>query len=166
MSPMKAHDSPCFISLICFLLCSNFAVLNALLSAHSSTACPHVASLCITRSSSNASVAWLQHGFWYRQEFTDAWQKVALASNFHELRQQSQHQSDAQTSFMLRQTPLCEAAYRCYCLDDYNLREAFPPQQVIDLLDKIADEMLNATAKALMHGAFNQGTHCPCTCEL
>ena len=163
---MNAYDSPCFISLICILVCSNFAVLNTLLSADSSAACPHVASLCIARSSSNASVAWFQRCFCYRQDFTDAWQKVALASNFHELSQQSQHQSDAQTSFMLRQTPLCEAAYRCYCLDDYNLREAFPPEQVIDLLDKVADKMLNATAKALMHGAFNQGTHCLCTSKL
>ena len=103
---------------------------------------------------------------WYRQDFKDAWQKVALASNFHELSQQSQHQSDAQTSFMLRQTPLCEAAHWCYCLEDYNLREAFPPEQVVDLLDKVADTTLNASAKNLMRGAFNQGTRSPCVCEL
>ena len=102
----------------------------------------------------------IEHWCCFRQEFTDAWQKVALASNFNELSQQSQHQSDAQTSFMLRQTPLCEAAYRCYFSNDYNLREAFPHEQVIDLLEKVADKTLNTSAKTLMRGAFNQGTSC------
>ena len=92
-----------------------------------------------------------------RQEFNDAWQRVTLATNLLELSQQSRHQSDAQTSFTLRQTPLCEAAQLCYFSAEHNVRDAFPPQETVDLLDSIAQKVLDASARTVMHGAFSQG---------
>ncbi len=92
-----------------------------------------------------------------RKEFQDAWQKLAAATDWNQLAQHSQQQSDDQISSFLRQTDLCNAAQTCYHSQDCNVREAFPPEGVMDFVVDQAAAGLDAAAKQLMQGAFARG---------
>ncbi|KAA6422712.1 MAG: hypothetical protein FRX49_07247 [Trebouxia sp. A1-2] len=95
----------------------------------------------------------------YRKEFQDAWQKLSAATDWNLLAQHSQQQSDDQISSFLQQTDLCNAAQTCYHSQDCNVREAFPPEDVMDFVVDQAAAGLDGAAKQLMQGAFARGVH-------
>ena len=92
-----------------------------------------------------------------RAEFEAAWQKLTAATDWNQLAQHSQHQSDDQISAFLSQTDLCNAAQTCYHSEDCNVRDAFPPEGVMDFVVEQAGAGCDASAKQLMQGAFGRG---------
>ncbi len=92
-----------------------------------------------------------------RGEFEAAWHKAAASTDWQQLAQDSQHQSDDQVGHLLVQTDLCHAAQTCYFDEDCNVAQSFPAEAVMHFVTEQAAAGLEPSAMQLMEGAFARG---------
>ena len=95
----------------------------------------------------------------FRDTFEAAWHKIASADDWKYLAQLTEQRSDAQIRDELISTLVCQAAQQCYYGEEENVTEAFPPENVLQLLNEQEGAALQAPAKRLLHGAFVLGAH-------